>query len=296
MKTTVVTGMLGAGKTSFIQHYLRNAKERVVVLVNDFGKAGVDGEILSQGSADVIELPSGCVCCTLRFDLMGTLNRVLNDLDPEHLIIEPSGVASPSGVIGALRETGITRYAIVTIVDPVDFLDFYDSEMWGRFLEDQIERADILLINKTDIAPEASVSRTRLILERLNQEAVIFETTYSRIEYPITIQKTASFHHRVHPQIPLETYTLTFEDPLSYRRLIEFLDEISGGRFGFIIRAKGLVKTDRGIYRIDYASGQINIETFPSPISEARIVMIGNGLQISEIENFFVSPRDDQGF
>jgi G3E family GTPase len=76
MKTTIVCGLLGSGKTTFIQYVVRTSKEKVVVLVNDFGRAGIDGEILSSGGIDCIELPSGCVCCTLKFDLITTIEKI----------------------------------------------------------------------------------------------------------------------------------------------------------------------------------------------------------------------------
>src|SRR5512135_775493 len=83
MKTTIVTGLLGSGKTTFIRHFLREAKERTVVLVNDFGKAGIDGEIFSAGGIESVELPSGCVCCTLKFDLITTVRKIIGNLAPE---------------------------------------------------------------------------------------------------------------------------------------------------------------------------------------------------------------------
>lgn len=77
MKTTVVSGMLGSGKTTFIGNLLRDAGERAVVLVNDFGALGIDGEIVAAGGVEAVELPSGCVCCTLKFDLITTIERVI---------------------------------------------------------------------------------------------------------------------------------------------------------------------------------------------------------------------------
>src|ERR1039458_9521778 len=99
MKITIVSGLLGSGKTTFIQHIAATTPLKTVVLVNDFGKAGIDGEIFSGAGIDSIELPSGCICCTLKFDLITSIQKIIHEYAPEHLIIEPSGIASPSGVI-----------------------------------------------------------------------------------------------------------------------------------------------------------------------------------------------------
>ena len=102
MKTTIVCGLLGSGKTTFIQNFLRDSREKAVVLVNDFGKTGIDGEIFSASGIKSIELPSGCVCCTLKTDLITTIEKIISTFAPEHLIIEPSGVASPSACLRRL--------------------------------------------------------------------------------------------------------------------------------------------------------------------------------------------------
>ena len=124
MKTTVVSGLLGSGKTTFIRNFVTGRTEKTVVLVNDFGQAGIDGEIFSAGGIEAVELPSGCVCCTLKFDLITTIQRIVGQFSPEHLMIEPSGVASPSGVLEALVSAGIDRTTVIGIVDAVEFADF----------------------------------------------------------------------------------------------------------------------------------------------------------------------------
>src|SRR5512143_2531639 len=127
MNTTVVCGLLGSGKTTFIRNHVRGLTGRVVVLVNDFGAAGIDGEIFSAGGIEAIELPSGCVCCTLRFDLITTIKKIAKEFAPGHLVIEPSGVASPSAVLEALEVAGVSPASVVGIVDAAEFLELHDS-------------------------------------------------------------------------------------------------------------------------------------------------------------------------
>src|SRR5208283_3233193 len=152
-QTTIVCGLLGAGKTTFIQNILkRGSSERTVVLVNDFAQTGIDGDVLSVDGIETIELPNGCICCTLKFDLITTIQRVLKKFDPGHLVIEPSGVAAVSGILEVLDILKISPIIVVGIIDATEFIELYESGMYGSFLEDQIQNSDIILINKTDIA------------------------------------------------------------------------------------------------------------------------------------------------
>ena len=91
------------------------------MLVNDFGAAGIDGEIFSAGGIESVELPSGCVCCTLRVDLITTIQRIVKQFAPDHLLIEPSGVASPSGVLEALESAGTASASVIGLVDVAEF-------------------------------------------------------------------------------------------------------------------------------------------------------------------------------
>src|SRR5512147_1958719 len=181
MKTTVVCGLLGSGKTTFIKSILKNRKEKTVVLVNDFGAAGIDGEIFSAGGIESIELPSGCVCCTLKFDLITTVAKIVKEFEPDHLIIEPSGVASPSAVLEALEDAGAGAANVVAIVDAAEFTELHDSGMFGSFFEDQIAIADVILVNKTDLAAEKQIIETIRRIEAVNPRAILFRTRKAKV-------------------------------------------------------------------------------------------------------------------
>lgn len=169
MKTTIVCGVLGAGKTTFLNNILKHDRGKTVVLVNDFGSAGIDGEILSVGGIDTIELPSGCVCCTLRFDLITTITKIKEQISPDNLFIEPSGVASPSGVIDVLDTLGIGPVTVVGIVDATEFLEAYETDMYGWFFKNQVTQSDIVLVNKTDLVDELKTEKIIGVIEMLNR-------------------------------------------------------------------------------------------------------------------------------
>ncbi|MGD1074788.1 MAG: GTP-binding protein, partial [Thermodesulfovibrionales bacterium] len=184
-KTTIVCGLLGAGKTTFIRQFVKNGQGKSVVLVNDFGSAGIDGEIFSVDGIESIELPSGCVCCSLQSDLIETIRRIIKNISPEHLLIEPSGVASPSGVLEALDILKIASVAVIGIVDATEFIDLHESKVYGTFFEDQILNSDLILVNKTDLAGEEMVNRTVALIEEINPKAIIFPTVNAAFDAPL---------------------------------------------------------------------------------------------------------------
>src|SRR5208337_4959588 len=186
MKTTIVSGLLGAEKTTFIQNLLRDGREKAVVLVNDFGKTGIDGEIFSVNGIEAIELPSGCVCCTLKGELIAAVQKIVSIFAPEHFLIEPSGIASASAVLEALSLLGITLVTVIGIVDVTEFIDLHEAEMYGRFFQDQVVNSDIILINKTDLADEEKITKTLTLIEEINPRAITFRAVQATLDGPIS--------------------------------------------------------------------------------------------------------------
>ncbi len=156
---TVVTGFLGVGKTTLIRHLLAShgTDERWAVLVNEFGEVGIDGAILGGESLSVREIPGGCICCSAGLALQTALVRLLREVAPTRLLIEPTGLAHPASVLDTLRQPGIDEAVVpratLTLVDPrhLSRPRIRDSATW----QDQVTVADVLVATKTDLcAPE----------------------------------------------------------------------------------------------------------------------------------------------
>ncbi len=287
MRTTIVCGILGAGKTSFLQNILRHTREKVAVLVNDFGDAGIDGEILSVGGLDVIQLPSGCVCCTLRFDLIRTIEKVVDAWHPDHLMIEPSGVASPSGVLEALASLNVSPVTVVGIVDASEFVDFYESEMFGTFLVDQIVNADLVLINKTDLVDGQRVEATMNLVRKLNERAMVTATVHAVIDEPLPIIGARRTPHERHAHsLDYETVSVTVKGPVRFQSVQRFFQDLAAGKYGRVARAKALVQTDHGPFRFDLASHRVDAAPFDHSIQENRVVVLGESLHGASIRKF----------
>jgi len=292
MKTTVVCGMLGSGKTTFIGNFVQGSKEKTVVLVNDFGETGIDGEILSEGGIEYVELPSGCVCCTLKFDLITSIQKIVKQFAPEHLLIEPSGVASPSGVLEALESAGTGAATVIGIVDAVEFAELYESGMYGSFFEDQIKSSDLILVNKTDLADEHAIVAAEQLINTINPRAILFRTINAELQdtlLPLPLGERAGKRNdsvgegsqtvllqRNH--LHFETMSFKLSQGLEQVMVRKFFDDLSTGKYGRVARAKALIDTSKGPYRFDSVFNKVDIVRFGRPVEESRLVVIGEGL------------------
>lgn len=172
MQIHVLGGFLGSGKTTLLMRiantYIRAGK-KVAVLVNEMGDIGVDGTTLMSEGYNTVELPDGCVCCSLSAELQIAIRNVRRDLEPEVMIIEPTGLAIPTKIMEAIEEIpGFGDYEsdIIGVVDPVRFRLFVSKK--SKFMAEQLEGSSMVLMNKIDVAPEAEVEFTEAwIKERM---------------------------------------------------------------------------------------------------------------------------------
>jgi G3E family GTPase len=276
MKTLIVCGLLGAGKTTFIQNVAKRLTGKVVALVNDFGETGIDGEIVSSGGIESIELPSGCVCCSLKSDLITTLKKISEELSPEYLLIEPSGIASPSGVIEVVDMLGLSPVSVVGIVDATEFAELYEVQVYGSFFEDQIRSADVVLVNKSDLAGEDKIADAVHIIETLNPGAMVFRTVRAAFNEDLPDFSTAArTAKRADSHLSFDTVSFKLSGPVDYCRFKTFFEGIAKGKFGSVARAKALVRTDRGPFKFDVVYGKEEDAPFAGDIKDSRLVVIG---------------------
>ena len=280
MKTTIVCGLLGSGKTTFIQNFLRDSREKAVVLVNDFGMAGLDGEIFSANGIESVELPSGCVCCTLKFDLITTIEKILATFAPAHLLIEPSGIASPSGVLEALALLSISPVMVIGIVDATEFIDLHEAGMYGSFFQDQVVNSDIILINKTDLAEEDRIARTVSLIGEINPYAITIPTVHAVLQGPVPdIQNGHRSIQRHTPHLQFETVSFRLQRTVGVALYKKFFEDMKDGVYGNIVRAKSLVDTDQGPFRFDLSYGTMDTVPFAAQVGDSRLVIIGENLE-----------------
>jgi G3E family GTPase len=284
MKTTIVCGLLGSGKTTFIRSFVKHRNERTVVLVNDFGTTGIDGEIFSAGGIESVELPSGCVCCTLKFDLITTIQRIVKQFAPEHLLIEPSGVASPSSVLEALENAGAGAASVIGIVDANEFSELYASGMYGSFFQDQVVNSDVILVNKIDLADEPMIIAAEQLINSINPLAVLLRTVNAAVNIPLP---EAPLHREIHSSnchLYFETLSFKLAERMELPLVQKLFNDLSRGKFGRVARAKALVNTSKGPYRFDSTFSKVEMVCFEKDIEESRLVVIGEKLDAAEFQ------------
>ena len=213
LPVTVLSGFLGAGKTTVLSHILNNRQgKKVAVIVNDMSDINIDAEMiksevsLSHKEEKLIEMSNGCICCTLREDLLLEVNKLAKEGKFDYLVIESTGISEPLPVAETFTfadENGIslsdvaTLDTMVTVVDAINFLKDYDEAKYlqesgeslgeddersvSDLLIDQIEFADVLLISKTDLAQESDVDRLNAILKTLNTHARIISISHGNV-------------------------------------------------------------------------------------------------------------------
>ncbi len=272
--------MLGAGKTTFIRHFVKHITGKAVVLVNDFGKAGIDGEVFSAGGIESIELPSGCVCCTLKFDLIATVRKIIDLHNPDHLVIEPSGIASPSGILDALETLNITSYTVVGIIDATEFLELNHEDAFGRFFADHVAHSDIILVNKTDLVDDGTADSIVHTVGKMNGHAIVLRTVDCIIGAAIPeISGAPRTINREAPHLPFETISLKFTSDVDRETIATLFHDMAIGKYGDIVRAKALVNTLQGPYKFDLSFVTVQCVPFQTTVAGSRLVVIGQGLR-----------------
>ncbi|WP_313182205.1 CobW family GTP-binding protein [Lacrimispora sp.] len=179
-KIDIISGFLGAGKTTFIKKLLQEAiaGEQVVLIENEFGEIGIDGGFLRDAGVEIREMNSGCICCSLVGDFGKSLEEVLTKYHPDRVIIEPSGVGKLSDVMKAVidvaSEVEVTLNSAVTIVDAQKCRMYRKN--FGEFFNNQIENAGTIVLSRTDIAPADKVDQALQIIRELNPKASVVTT------------------------------------------------------------------------------------------------------------------------
>jgi|Deesub1362A_J573_1020465.scaffolds.fasta_scaffold00098_126 G3E family GTPase len=286
MKIKIICGFLGAGKTTLLRNILEESKEKTVVLINEMGDVAIDGAVITKyGALEVMELPSGCICCALRADLIRTVEEILKEINPARLIIEPSGIATPSNILESLKISKIYDSLeiepVIGVIDATTFLNYYKSGNLGNFFLDQITNSDILLINKCDLVSKEIIDEIEDIIKDLNRSAVIFRTVYCKT--PLLEGKRERDVKPYYFDIHLDSFSFETENKFDNTKLKKFLSTLDSGEFGDIIRAKGIIKTDDGVINFNYVPRSLDIEKLESS-DLSKFVVIGENLKKELIE------------
>ena len=274
----LVTGFLGAGKTTVVNELLTHAEgRRIAAVVNDFGAINIDAELIAGASDGVISLANGCICCSLEGDLLRTLATLLRRVPrPEYIVIETSGVADPADIVRNLMDPVLWREAPLETVLCV--CDATMPDLDDALVKSQIRAADIIAVSKTDLADPAPL---RAAVAALKPSATIVDAPHGRIPSALLFPPDPDHLPRTtSPRRPTadryETLTWTADRPLSLPRLQSAIGRLSPR----LARAKGLFETIEQPGQqmlLQLAGGRATLSpTSPRPASvpRARIVFI----------------------
>ena len=185
-KIDIISGFLGAGKTTLIKKLLKEAfqDEQVVLIENEFGEIGIDGGFLKEAGIEIREMNSGCICCSLVGDFGASLKEVIEKYHPDRILIEPSGVGKLSDVIKAVEnvkdETDIELNSYTTVVD-VNKCKMY-LKNFGEFYSNQVETAGAIILSRTDVAKEGKAEAAVKLLREMNPNAAIITTPIDQLD------------------------------------------------------------------------------------------------------------------
>ena len=183
-KIDIYSGFLGAGKTTLIKKMIQEAYkgQRLVLIENEFGEIGIDGGFLQDAGINITEMNSGCICCSLVGDFGKALTQVIQQYDPDRIIIEPSGVGKLSDVIGAVNKVTteeVTLGYTVAVVDAGKVKVYMKN--FGEFYNNQVETASTIILSRTDAIPQAKLDTAVAMLREHNAEATIVTTPWGQL-------------------------------------------------------------------------------------------------------------------
>ena len=316
LPTFIVTGFLGAGKTSLLNRLLRDpALAGTMVVVNEFGAVGLDHLLMERGSEGVVLLASGCLCCAQRGALLDTLadlaaRRESGELPAfSRVVIETSGLADPGPVMQtilspALAQAGYRLAGVVTLVDAVHGEATLEAEAMSLA---QVAVADRILISKLDLAPDSAALRVRLAA--LNPLAPVLDAAASPADLIFAPRESlgaqAPFPGRgisafACHDAGIGSLVLTSAVPIRSLALLEFLDRLASRHGEGLLRLKGLVlvREDparpllvQGVRHLLYPTRRL--PAWPDGVAQTRLVLIGRDLDAAAIDSLFAAFSDE---
>ena len=204
---TILTGFLGSGKTTLLNHILAHSSgKKIAVIVNEFGEVNVDAKLVEHTTEEMIELSNGCICCTLRGDLIEGVDKILRENELDGIVIESTGIGEPVPIAQAFYvhpeileanpdlpniQHKVFVDAIITVIDSAQFFEMYEKQSlipddefergYSQLLAEQVEGADILVLNKIDETSEKELTKLTDLLTLMNPRAKLIKTNYSNV-------------------------------------------------------------------------------------------------------------------
>ena len=299
MKILVVSGFLGAGKTTFIQELVRRTGRDFAIYENEYGQADIDARRLRQDSdLKVWESTENCICCSGKQDFATSVLTISNTIDPEYLIVEPTGVAKLQSILDNVNQVAWERISLLAPVTVVDAVSWQNQRTdFPEIFDNQLSAAASVVISKLAPGSEDAAEPIKQLVSEMNPQAeVIAKSSYADIPdewwnalltraLDGSVLKDAADDEDDGPD--LETMALTHAELPSPTHLIWLLDAASAGVFGKLARAKGTLSCGNQWVKFDLVERAWAI-TGDEPQEESRCVFIGRDLLRHGLREAFV--------
>jgi len=268
----VVSGFLGSGKTTLVRHLLQAAQhagERIAVISNEFGALGIDQALFGAGKGAYVELEGGCVCCQLSDALRDTLQMLRERVHPSRVIVETSGVALPSDTQLQFWREPVCHWVeddvAVVVVNAEQVHEARD--LHGTF-EDQVSSADLLLLNKIDLVPEAVLPYLVAVLHEMAPGTPVVQCLHGQVDAAVLFppdpdgfraqRRQAEVEPRPHHHEAFVAHELVVQDGVEPEALIEQIRQLAP------LRAKGFVRTSRGLRLVQGVGRRLELAAVPA--------------------------------
>ena len=238
MEVSVIGGYLGVGKTTLVNHILRNASERIAVLVNDFGDINIDKDLIDASDDSTISLTNGCICCSLVDGFAAALEAVASFRPPPgRLVIEASGVADPGAVAAYGHAPGLVLDAVIVVADADRLREQVVDPLVGQTVVSQLTAADVIVLNKIDLVDDLATTHAQV--SELNPDALLIQASHSEVSLDLLFGREVRKVQRSTSHIgEFESRTHQSDQPLSRNALETLINELPRN----IQRVKGIVR------------------------------------------------------
>lgn len=292
MKILIVSGFLGAGKTTLIKEMANKTKRDFVILENEYGDVDIDSNMLKDEGMNIWELTEGCVCCSMKQDFATSILTIANTLDPEYLIVEPTGVAKLGNIIKNIKQIEYERIILlkpITVIDGNAFDSFVSS--YDNIYIDQLTNTSKIIISKTESKDK---EENEELIKKIENLLIKNNVSISEIEIlkEHYTKKNKDWWEKILKSFLDEKYSVKeseepeeMPDSISMKGcelenenlFIILLEDAIRGRFGDIVRAKGFIKCGKSYLRFDITGERYAI-TGANENNELEIVFIGKNI------------------
>lgn len=306
MKILIISGFLGAGKTTFIKEMVKRCKGEFAILENEYSSLDIDSAKLTDNSdkskINIWEMTEGCICCSTKGDFATSVLTIANALDPEYLVVEPSGVGMLGNVIDNIKQIEYERIGLlapITIVDGYNFSSRFDE--FKDLYINQIKFAKTIVVSKMENTDLSEKSDIETFLKGINDKADILVQHYKDMpdcwwqqlflkDYDgniiQSVKKSEDFFENGDSAEDFETLSIENMGMLSPEKLIIILEMMLRGDFGDIVRAKGFLQAGGQNLQFDLAGTKYSVLFLENEVS-SKSVFIGKNILRQRIRKYF---------